>query len=83
MTTLQDRNPITAMAYERKRDLGGGFRAIVIDRRSGQREQSQVFADSSGARHWARVRISHLMREEPWAPGYSYKPHWTLNVWTA
>ena len=82
MTTLAERNPVSAIAYERKTELGGGFRAVVIDRRSGQRDESPILPDINSARHWARVRIDSLMRGEPWVPGYSYKPYWALNVWT-
>lgn len=74
------RNPVTAVAYERKDELGGGFRARVLDRRDKQVHESDVLPTIEAARYWARQKIEKLMMGQPWAPGYTYKP-WTLNVW--
>lgn len=72
---------ITAIAFERKEELGGGYRGRLKDYRNGYIYESDVVDTVNAARHWARTKIFELMGEESWAPGYSYKTHWTLNVW--
>lgn len=72
------RHILTAQAYERK---AGGFRGVVLDRRTKQRHESDVLPTVDAARHWARVKVHAIMDGAAWAPGYSYKPYWTMNVW--
>ena len=75
-------NPVSATAYERKAELGGGFRAVVVDKRgSKQRYESPILGTIEAARHWARVKVDHLMDGAPWRPGYSYRPYWNMHVW--
>ena len=75
-------NPVQAVAFERKEELGGGFRGRVLDLRDKQTYDSPVLDTISKARHWAKRKVFDLMDGEPWAPGYSYKPYWRMNVWT-
>ena len=75
-------NPVTAQAFERKASLGGGYRGVVLDRRTKERTESPILPSINEARYWARKEVERLMAGAPWAPGYSYKPHWAMNVWT-
>lgn len=72
---------IATTAYERKEELGGGFRGVVKDKRSGERYESPVLSTIQEARHWVRVKVDHLMGDTAWAPGYVYRPNWIMNVW--
>ena len=70
---------LATTAFERK---DGGFRGVVLDKRDGQRYQSDVCESIQQARYWVRVKVQELMAGQPWAPGYGYKPDWVMNVWT-
>ncbi|GEM_PF-7008051 len=76
---MQD-HVLTAVAFERKAELGGGFRARVIDRRSHAAHESPVCTTMQEARHWARTTVNTLMAGTPWQPGYSWGARWTMNV---
>ena len=75
-------NPVSAEVYERKAELGGGYRAKVRDRRDGQIHESPVIAERREAIDWARTKVFALMEGQAWSPGYSYKPDWEMHVWT-
>jgi hypothetical protein len=75
------RHILTATAFERKVELGGGFRGIVLDRRTKARHESDVLPTLDAARHWARVKVAAIMGDSAWLPGYGYKPNWQMNVW--
>ena len=70
---------LATTAYERK---DGGFRGVVIYKRSGQRTESSVLESVQAARFWVRTEVDRLMAGQSWAPGYIYKPNWGMNVWT-
>lgn len=74
-------NPVTAEAYERKASLGGGFRAIVVDRRNSTRHESDILDSRAAAITWARRKVFEIMGDTPWRPGYIYRPTWRLHVW--
>lgn len=71
---------LTAAAYELD---DGGFRGVVVDRRSKERRASDVLPTIEAARFWARQHVHKIMGKTPWLPGYIYKPYWIMNVWTA
>ena len=76
------KNPITGAAFERKAELGGGYRAVVRDNRTQERTEGPVFQEIGQARFWVRVEIDKRMAGQPWSPGCVYKPYWVINVWT-
>lgn len=71
---------LTAKAYERKAELGGGFRGTVYDRRTKTLIQSDVFTSRDDARNWAKREVFKIMGDKPWAPGYIWRPTWVMNV---
>lgn len=72
---------LVATAYERKAELGGGARGVVLDKRTKERYESPVLDDVSQARAWAKTKVFALMGDQPWAPGYIYKPEWRMYVY--
>lgn len=68
-------------AFERKATLGGGFRAVVVDKRNGQRHESEVLGERSAAVNWVRRKVCDLMGDSAWAPGYVYRPTYILRAW--
>lgn len=74
---------LTAAAFERKDELGGGFRAVVLDKRTKEKYQSDVLDTIEAARHWAKTKVLAILAGQPYAPGYRYKPYWAMNVFVA
>lgn len=75
------RHVLTAEAYERKAELGGGFRGVVLIRAKKARLESPVLTSLEDARRWAKAKVFEIMGDTAWAPGYVLKPNWRMNVW--
>ena len=75
-------NPVQAVAFERKEELGGGYRGRVLDIRDSKTYDSPIMSTVHQARNWAKQQVAVLMDGQQWAPGYRYKPYWMLFVWT-
>ena len=73
---------MVGVAFERKLELGGGFRGRVKDKRSNSITESPVLDTVEAARYWVRTEVAKGMDGQPWTPGYVYKPSWQMNVWT-
>lgn len=75
---------LSCEAYERKAELGGGWRGQVIDRRllpsSDALTRSDIFPSKAAAILWCRQHVANVMQDTPWAPGYIYRPNWYMNV---
>jgi hypothetical protein len=58
---------MTLRAYARKDEMGGGFRAVVVDRRNGNaRYESDVLPTYESARNWAMSTAHRLMGDTPY-----------------
>jgi len=75
---------LTVQAYERKTELGGGFRGVVLDKRSQEKTESPIFPTMAEARYWAKSLAFKVMGATSWAPGYyrQTKSFWGMNVFT-
>ncbi len=51
---------VAAHAYERKAELGGGFRGVVVDKRTSDRMESDVMPTLAEARNWVSQRQKRL-----------------------
>ena len=78
---MENKPTITGIAFERKEELGGGFRGRLRDNRDNAIHESPVTETIQQAREWVRAKVFELMGDESWAPGYVYKPDWKMNVW--
>lgn len=57
---------LTIRAYERKPELGGGFRAVVVRHADKQRFESDVLPDRESAMYWAQSQAHEMMVGRPY-----------------
>lgn len=57
---------LTIKAFERKIELGGGFRAVVVDLRTRDSFKSDVLADQQSAMFWAQKKAHEIMGSRPY-----------------
>lgn len=79
-------NPLSLRAYERKSELGGGFRGVVVRHADKARFESDVLETYEAARDWAIREADRLMGSTPYrrasvnagTAGRSYR----ANIWS-
>ena len=74
---------LSAVVFERKSELGGGYRARVRRNATQVIEDGPVFQTKQEGINWARHKVHELMGGIPWRPGYIYKPDWIMHAWVA
>lgn len=58
---------LSIRAFARKQELGGGFRAVVVDHRhGGARHESDVLPTYESARNWGMSTAHRLMGDTPY-----------------
>ena len=76
---------MTIKAYERKAELGGGYRARVIRKSDKALFESDVLPTSNAARNWAQVKAHQLMNGQYYKRAYVSRRFtggsYVANIW--
>ena len=77
---------MTIKAYERKLELGGGFRGVVIDCKQKRIiRESEVLPSYESARHFAQSEAHKLMGDRPYKRAYVSRSFvgnkYVANIW--
>jgi len=72
---------MTLEAYERKEELGGGWRAVVHNHMTKISVKSPVLPTKEAARHWAKEAAHKEMNGAPYTLAHMYGKNYKSNLW--